>query len=192
MTVSPSSLLGLPDDNRLANAYFKEATRHLEDARLLHDGSRYAGAITSSMKAIELGLKSLLILEGTRSWVDLNKHEVFTKIIADQHLFRKIQDAIVTQDPTLIGEIRAIEKLVPQKQELGKLEIDVATNTEYPFFARNATPPPDFDLYFPGTYFSETMSKRHFKTARRLLVTLQTISTFINAWSIAICSDLPP
>ena len=191
MTASPSSLLDFPDDNRLARAYFIEANRHLEDAFLLHTSGRYAGSLTSTLKAIELCLKSILILEGARSWVDLNQHEIFTKIISDRPLFGKLQHAINTYDSALPGEIKAIEKLVPQKQEISKLELDVATNTECPFFARTAAPPPDYDYFFPAVIFLNPQASKIFNRLLHLLTALQAISPRIASWSITLCSDLP-
>ncbi len=65
-----------PSNDEVAHAYFSEAARHLQDARTLHDGARPAGSVTSAMKAVELSLKSLLILHSIRGWNDLMTHKV--------------------------------------------------------------------------------------------------------------------
>ena len=52
-----------PSSDSLARAFYKEAVRHLTDAHCLHTVGSAAGAITSAMKATELGAKSVLILE---------------------------------------------------------------------------------------------------------------------------------
>jgi hypothetical protein len=63
-----------PDGDTLALAFFEEGIRHLEDARILHEGACYPAAISSAMKAAEFGVKSVIILGGAMGWWD----KVFT------------------------------------------------------------------------------------------------------------------
>lgn len=189
MTAAPAFSLPFPRDNELAHAYFSEAARHLQDARILHAASRYAGAITSTMKAVELGLKSLLILHGVRGWHDLNTHRIMgvAKTIS---VFDSLLDALKSQHPTLISDVEEIERLVPDKQSLGKLKFEDAQNTEYPFFATESETPRHYRLYLPETSFDEPTSERYFLTAHRLLSSIQALSPEANAWQIALSSPL--
>ncbi len=68
MTVSAQAQF--PDKDVLACALFKEAIRHQEDARILHDAQRYPAAIASAMKAAELGVKTIIVLDGALGWWD--------------------------------------------------------------------------------------------------------------------------
>jgi HEPN domain-containing protein len=58
--------VSFPSPDALAQEFFAEAVRHLGDARVLHRARRYPGAITASMKAVELAIKAVLIVDGGR------------------------------------------------------------------------------------------------------------------------------
>ena len=58
-----------PDTEAFARAFYVEAARHLEDARILHEADRSASSITSTMKASEFGVKSVLILDNAPGYV---------------------------------------------------------------------------------------------------------------------------
>lgn len=59
---------GFPEPVIVARAFFEEGIRHLEDAQILHNLSRYPASIASAMKAAEFGVKSVLILDGALGW----------------------------------------------------------------------------------------------------------------------------
>ncbi len=88
----PIPLLPLPlfpNNKEYARALHEEAVRHLEDARILHEAGRYPGSITSSMKAVELSLKAVFVLDGTQGWFDgLLQHDVLTKAQTNELLKR--------------------------------------------------------------------------------------------------------
>ncbi len=62
-------LIPFPREGQMAEAFYREAARHLQDARVLHRSQRHPGSITSAMKAVELGLKSVLIIDGATGWM---------------------------------------------------------------------------------------------------------------------------
>lgn len=178
-----------PSDNEVAHAYFSEAARHLEDASALHRGNRYPGAITSIMKAVELSLKSLLILNGIRGWHDLMTHKVMTHIIMMKNstIFENLLNALKSQMPTVEADIQEIERLVPDKQKLDKLTLADAENTEYPYFVYEAG---GAEMYRPAKAFDEARSIKYFHTAYRLLDAMQKLSPEIAAWGVELCSPL--
>ena len=60
-------LLPFPRESEMAEAFFREAAHHLQDARILQRNKRHPGSITSAMKAVELGTKIAAFLAwGTR------------------------------------------------------------------------------------------------------------------------------
>ena len=189
MTATPGFYLPFPHDDDLARAYFSEAIRHLQDARVLHEVGRYAGAITSTMKATELGLKSLMILYGIRGWHDLNTHRMMT--VVKFPIFDNLLTALKSHYPTVVSDVEEIERLVPEKQSLSKLTFIDAQNTEYPFFAEEAAiNPRRYRLYLPEAYFDKRTSEEYFQTAHRLLSTIQTISPEASAWGLVVCPSL--
>ncbi len=188
------SLLLFPREVQFAKTYFAEAARHLQDARILHRNKRYAGSITSSMKAVELGLKTPLYLYGARGWLEsaLQTHTVLTELSKSKIATLKFIDLLSKYDTTLIADIEALEGLVPVKQDVKKLEYKEAVNTEYPFFAFQSDHDPsrNLSLYSPGAHFSEDESKTHYTTALKLLRTLIKLSSEIKAWKTPLSRDL--
>ncbi len=104
--------------------------------------------------------------------------------------------ALTAYDADLPFDIGLLEKLVPSKPDINKLEISQAANTEYPFFASVRVPvpsaPPDIvsQLYLPEAYFTSAESVKHFGTAHRLLSALQALSPEIKDWKVRLCQPL--
>ncbi len=184
-------LLPFPRESEMAEAFFREAARHLQDARILQRNKRHPGSITSAMKAVELGLKSLLFLHGARGWLDpaLQTHNVFAELNKTPLLTQSLLDALSNQDAQLPSDIELLEQLIPFKPDIKKLEISQAANTEYPFFAFLTGNPPTatLQLYTPESYYSAANSQKHFQTAHRVLSALQQLSPEVRAWKIRLC-----
>ena len=191
---SAPALLPFPRENQYAQALFNEACRHLADARILHVGKRYAGSITSTMKAVELSLKASIILYGGSNWLDsaLQTHNVFAEIKKWPNVTQSFLDILHTHDPTLLADLEVLERLIPNKPDLKKLEYELAANTEYPFFAfiPGAMPSLSIMLYLPGLHFTQAESIKHFQTAYRLVTALQTLSPEMAAWKARLCRML--
>ncbi len=187
-------LLPFPREEKTAWAFFQEAARHLQDARILYRSERHPGSITSSMKAVELGLKSTLLLHGAAGWMDaaLQTHKVFAEITKIPFLTQGFLDALSNHDTALLSDLELLEELVPFKPDIKKLEMSHAANTEYPFFAfmPGALSDTSFQLYTPETYYTASDSRKHFLTAYRLLSALQGLSPEIKAWKIRLCRSL--
>lgn len=187
-------LLPFPREKQMAESFFREATRHLQDARILHRSQRHPASITSSMKAAELGLKSALLLSGASGWLEaaLQTHCVFAEINKQTFLTQTFLDALQNYDTSLPSDIKLMEELVPFKPDIKKLEISQAGNTEYPFFAfvPGTSPSTDAKLYLPETYFTSADSEKHFGTAHRLLSALQALAPEIKAWKMRLCQTL--
>ena len=175
----------------MAEAFFREAARHLQDARILHRNERHPGSITSAMKAVELGLKSVLFLYGARGWLDpaLQTHNVFAEMNKTPLLTQSLLDVLSNHDAQLPSDIELLEQLTPFKPDIKKLEMSQAANTEYPFFAFLMGMPPaaTLQLYMPERYFSPANSQKHFQTAHRVLSALQQLSPEIRAWRVRLC-----
>lgn len=175
----------------MAQAFFREAVRHLQDARVLHVSRRPSGSITSAMKAVELALKSTLFLYGAARWMDtaLNTHSVLGAIQGSKVFTQAFLDALANHDTALLSDIELLEELVPAKPDVKKLEVSQAANTEYPFFAfvPGALPSTAFRLYTPGMYFTGSDSRKHFDTAYRLLSSLQALSPEMAGWRVRLC-----
>ena len=196
MTIAaqPPPLFPFPRESQYAQALFQEACRHLVDARVLHVARRYAASITSTMKTVELGLKASIVLYGGNGWLDsaLLSHNVFAELKKWPIVTQSFLDSLQTHDPKLPADLELLERLIPLKPDLRKLEYDEAVNTEYPFFAfvTGANPSLNVSLYMPGQHFSQTDSARHFQTARRLILALQTLSPEIAAWNVRLSRSL--
>ena len=187
-------LLPFPREAEMAQAFFREAARHLQDARILHRSRRHPGSITSAMKAVELGLKSVLFLYGARGWLDppLQVHNVFAEMNKMPLLTQNLLDALSNHDAQLPSDIELLEQLTPSKPDIKKMEMSQAANTEYPFFAfLTGTPPAmTLQLYTPENYYSGGDSRKHFQTAHRTLFALQQLSPEVRAWKIRLCRIL--
>lgn len=187
-------LLPFPREEQMAEAFFREAARHLQDAQIFHRNQRHPGSITSAMKAVELGLKSVLLLYGAVGWLDsaLQTHKVFAEINKTTLLTQGFLDALSNHDVTLPSDIELLEELTPFKPDIRKLEMKDAANTEYPFFAFVPGAPPNttFQLFTPGTYYTSADSQKHFRTAYRPLSALQALSPEVKAWKVRLCRPI--
>ena len=113
-------LLPFPREGQMAEAFFREAARHLQDARILHRNDRPAGSITSAMKAVELGLKSILFLHGAAGWLTaaLQTHAVLTEIEKTTLMTQEFLNALTNYDASLLPDIRLLEELTPFKPDI--------------------------------------------------------------------------
>jgi len=162
-----NSAAGLPLFNEdLARAFFKEAVRYLEDAKTLHVAGSYAGSIANDLKAVEFGLKALLLLDGTAAFLTnlFQTHDVFTRIMQSKDIVFGIHiQNIDTIYQGLSGDIKTLEKLNPSSLNLEKISNDEPVNPEYPFYLK--PPNSSVTLYLPSRYFNQTDSETHFHTA---------------------------
>ena len=72
------------------------------------------------MKAVELGLKSMLLLYGAAGWLDaaLQTHKVFAEINKTALLTQGFLDALSNHDTALPSDIELLEELVPFKPDI--------------------------------------------------------------------------
>src|SRR5690242_16661223 len=92
-----------PNQDAYARKFFGEAARHLGDAWILHREGRYPAAITSSMKAAELGLKAVLIVEGSMGWWDqLQRTHKPLDEIRQHPVLKHVYQELEQHDPALI------------------------------------------------------------------------------------------
>jgi len=177
-----------PDTGAFALAFLEEGVRHLADARVLHQRSRHAASVTSSMKAAELGAKSALILEGAMGLYDkvFNTHKPLTEI--EKHpLLKRLNPRLEAHRTDLSLDVRVMESLEPT--QFGKGNYDPAAgeaNTEYPFLVKT----PDAlgntvaRLQSPQTYFDAAQSLRYFLLARELLAALPLLYPPMGTWRV--------
>ena len=134
-----SSTTGFPEKEAFYHAFFAEAARHLEDARILHEAGRYPASITSSMKATELGMKCVFILDGALGWWDklFTSHKPFeeakTHVILKHHV-----EALFKANAALEAGTQRLERLVPNQPGKQNFEIEKEANSEYPFVSEEA------------------------------------------------------
>ena len=178
-----------PDSQAFAQLFFQESTRHLEDARVLHAARRYAASITSSMKAGELGIKSVLVLDGAMGWWEnlLKTHNPLTEI--QNHLILKRHYAILENfEPNLAIRIKDMEKLAPSRAGAkGAVNAfnEAEQNTEYPYLYHGPDPATGRLITqgrIPSQEFGEVQSRNHFTTARKLLAALTTLYRDVSSW----------
>jgi hypothetical protein len=184
-----------PSKDEYARKFFVEARRHLEDARILHQAARYPAAITSSMKAAEIAIKAVLILEGSLGWWEKlqQTHEPFNEI--RQHALLKYHSRALEQhSPTLIAGLTALEKLAPSRPDKGPLTFETQANTEYPFFYLQ--PPAASGAedtghrVGPAEYFTEAESLKHYRTAHELMAVYQMLHAEVAAWGVGLPAAL--
>lgn len=175
-----------PQADELARKFFQEAVRHLGDARVLHRRKRYPGAITSSMKAAELGVKAALIVDGSMGWWDkLQQTHKPLDEIKTHGVLKFHHEALQQHNRTLITAVAALERLVPSRPDTQKFGAETEANTEYPFFyleQSTAGASTTSHLVGPSEYFAETDSRDHYRTARELLIAYQALYPQIRAW----------
>ena len=173
-----------PDAEAFGRAMFEEGLRHLEDAYVLHKAGRLPGAITSSMKAAELGFKTVLILEETFGW-----WESVTKShspMGDASSHAVLSQVVTRFSPSLVSLIKEMERLSPA--QLGKKAFSNQNsderNPEYPFVLVNGT---SVSLGKPSDYFvNPQISRNYYEAARELLTAIVLQYATIGAWGLTI------
>lgn len=140
VSVGPAPLTGL------AAAYFEESVRHLNDARILHQNTSYAGAIASSMHAMEEAFKAFLFCELGAPFT-LN-HRPFNEFIRNDARFFYIFSHLEKQ-------IDALESMAPKP-----LHTAGARNPEYPYYDQK------WVLKRPELEYTQQESESFFSTAR--------------------------
>jgi hypothetical protein len=191
-----------PEDAEWARALFAEAARHLGDARLLHGAGRYAAAIASAQKAAELGLKSVLVLDGAPGWWE-KLHTTHTPLsdISGHALLKRHEERLKGYNPTLPSKAKELEALAPSRPGAASFSARAGANSsaqteanpEYPFFS--ADPDPNTQLltpaiHSPADYFGEAASRNYFGTAYSLLTALQTLYSAVAAWGVVLPAAL--
>jgi hypothetical protein len=184
--VPPASPVAFPQHQDLARKFFGEAVRHLGDARVLHRAKRYPGSIASSMKAAELGLKSVLIVDGSLGWWDRlqQTHKPLDEIRTHDVLKYHYQ-TLEQHNPALITAVAALEKLAPSRPDAKSFSLETQANAEYPFFYLQPSAvggPPTAHLVGPGEFFTDLDSLDHYRTAYELLTTYRALYSQIAAW----------
>lgn len=193
----PPGLPTFPAPEGYARALFEEALRHLEDARVLHHAARYPASLSSSMKAAELAVKSVLVLDGALGWWE-RLHLTHSPVtdITNHTLLRRHYDLLESYRAGLPGDVIQLEAFAPERPGAARFVAGVAgagiarveTNPEYPFIEAGvdpATRAPIARLHRPTTFFGEPESRRCFGIARDLISALQSVYAEVAAWSLA-------
>lgn len=183
-----------PDKDVLARVMFEEGIRHLEDARFLHEARRYAAAIASTTKAAELGMKTVIILDGALGWWDktFTTHSPLTDV-KGLPIFRHHVVMLEEYRSTLIREVVELEGLAPTRPGAKAFDIELERNPEYPFLSYKVDPATgagEFRLDAPSSYFVEAESQKYFNTAQELLnaVTIKYIT--VGQWTLSLPEKL--
>ncbi len=183
-----------PDKDALARVLFEEGIRHLEDARVLHEARRYAAAIASAMKAAELGIKTVIVLDGALGWWDktFTTHSPLTDIKA-LPIFRHHIVMLEEYRNTLIREVVEMESLAPTRPGAKAFDIELEKNPEYPFLSYKVDPATGsggFRLDAPSSYFAEADSQKYFNTAQDLLNAVATKYPAVSQWKLPLPNRL--
>lgn len=187
--MTTSSRPEFPNGGVLAQAFFEEGIRHLQDARILHQGNRHPAAIASAMKAAELGVKAMIILNGAMGWWDkiFLTHSPLGDI-NNLAVFRHYVVALTDYKRTLVADVIDMERLAPARPG-GAYDINEQKNPEYPFLSYHPNPSAEsgtFRLGKPSTHFVEADSKKYYNTAQDLLTAVATRYIIIGSWGLAI------
>ena len=180
---------GFPDQTLLAQTFFEEGIRHLEDAQILHQAGRYPAAVASAMKAAEFGVKAVLILDGAMGWWDkmFITHSPLGDISNlppfDYHLV-----LLTAYSKTLVQDVKYMEKLSPAKPG-GSFDIEAQQNPEYPFLSY-APGSSTFALTKPSTHFGDADSRKYCNTAQDLLTAITTQYAAIGGWGLTLPASL--
>jgi len=185
-----SSVDGFPAKEPFARAFFQEATRHLEDAQILHKAARYPASITSSMKAAELGVKTILILDGALGWWDklMTTHKPVEDITAHQ-ILRHNLDKLNAKRPKIDVAVRKLEQLIPNQPGKQNFVKDNEANPEYPFVSAENDRLTGRDFIKteePRLYFTEARSKELYGIAREVFVAVQAAYPPVTEWQIVL------
>jgi len=133
----------------LARAFFTEAQRDLDDAKVLQSAKRIAAAMTSCQHAVEKALKTIYILVQ-------NKRPPMMHIMLNEidKIFPHFQKNILRQ--RLTRWVIYLEQIVPNKN-WGK-------NPEYPYYDTPAGP-----VRLPSKTFTNCEAKACISATERLL-----------------------
>jgi hypothetical protein len=138
------------------------------------------------MKAVELAIKAVLIVDGGLGWWErlLQTHKPLNEIknhdILGYH-FRALEQ----HDRALVGKVVAMETLAPTRPDQKSFSFESQVNTEYPFFYLRQDPAggdPTAHLEGPRDYFDQSQSEDHYRTAHRLLTAYQILHAAVGAW----------
>jgi len=184
----PASSVGFPDRLTYGEAFFREAARHCWDAKILFDNGSYAGCVSACLKGVELGTKTLAILDGGVGWWRKvhESHEPMTAV-KTHPLLKGRFDALESHRVGLPAEVMVLERLNPGKPGSGDIqELDQA-NPEYPFVFVEGSPP-HATLTLPSLYFTMDLTKRRFNLTVELLAAIASVEAQVGSWNVA----LPP
>lgn len=179
-----------PHPEDFARAFYQEGVRHLRDAHCLHGNGAWAGAVTSAMKAGELGAKSVLIQHNAMGIYDkvFNTHKPYTEIESHPILKRLLRD-LDTYRPKFSLEVREMEQLEPNL--FGKRNFEAGeANTEYPFLTKETDAAGNIVAIIksPEQFFDRRQSERYCRIAHDLLGALCALYPTVASWNI----PLPP
>ncbi len=169
-----------PNTEVFARAMFEEAVRHLEDAHVLHDAGRLPGAITSSMKAAELGFKAVLILEGAFGWWEnvTKSHSPVTD--ASGHAV--LGQVVSRFAPSVVSLIKEMEHLSPSQIGKKAFSNQEERNPEYPFVLFDGA---NADWGTPTKSFVDPLlSSTYYNTAHELLTAITAQYTTVGGWDL--------
>lgn len=183
-----------PDKNKFARVLFEEGIRHLEDAHILHNARRYPAATASAMKAAELGVKTIIVLDGALGWWDktFTTHSPLTDIKA-LPFFNHYIKTLGEYRLALIEEVVEMESLAPTRPGAKAYDIQREQNPEYPFLSYIIDPVTRdgaFRLDAPSSYFTEAHGRRYFNTAQDLLNAITTQYTDVAQWQLVLPKSL--
>ena len=191
------SIPTFPERSDYAHVLWLESVRHLQDCYVLHAAARFPASISSAMKATEIAVKSLLVLDGAMAWWERlhGTHTPFTDIERNPILKRHYV-ALEGHDPDLPGRVKELERLAPSRP--GSAGYDLLgdrtkqeANPEYPFFTAKSDPATQTitaELLRPASFFDASASLDYCRVAHRFLSAIAAQYPEIAAWSV----DLPP
>ena len=124
---------------QLARAFFAEAQRDLDDAKVLQDAKRRAAAMTSCQHAVEKALKTIYILAQ-------NRRPPMTHMMLNEidKVFPNFQKNVLRQ--RLTRWVIYLEQIVPSRRW--------SKNTEYPYYNTPAGP-----VQLPSSIFTSREAK---------------------------------
>ncbi len=164
-----------PTHHKIAYDFYEEAVRHLHDAHVLHQAGRYAGAVKSTLKATELGIKSAFIFDGLVGRFDrlFKTHKPLTETEKDP-IFSRLNTALNAHRKDLHKEVKEMEKLEPRDFDTKNTDPLVEANTEYPFMS-TVVGQNRIELRLPGAVFGVIESRDYHNLAHELLTALQVL-----------------
>lgn len=181
-----------PGTEDFAQAFYTEAARHLLDAKVLHEAGRVAAAFTSLMKAAELGVKAVFILENAVNFYEkvYLTHKPLTDAVTHP-LLKRIPATIENYRRGLLFEIQKLEQMEPTqfgKKHYGPEE----ANAEYPFLmsGKDAAGNAIAELKLPGDYFTSAQSLAGYQSVCELLEALPVLYPIMATWAVPLPAQL--